>query len=343
MSVSIVPFTPEHIDAAAALLATRHRCDRISAPALSAKYEDSAATSLVLQELLATNATNGVVALDAGHVVGYLLGAPDLGSPTHPFAGFMHPRAADMPYAGHAADPDDGASHYPRLYAALAQQWVVNGLVGHYIGVPARPEASEPWWDLGFGRFIALGLRATTPPDEEDVRNAMDVEIRRATPEDEDAVLKAMTEFFRTFADPPIFVPFLPETTAERRRFVADHLADPGCPVWLAFTNERLMALQMFEEPGSPHWHQSPLQTPERSVYLYIAYTVPEARSAGIGAALLHRTMAWAREAGYDSCMAHWVTASRAAPFWRGRDFQPVSYWLHRSIDERAMWADGQR
>src|SRR3954462_14350765 len=142
MSVSIVPFTPEHIDAAAAFLASRHRRDRISAPVLSARYEDSAATSPVLQELLAINATNGVVALDAGHVVGFLLGAPDLGSPTHPFAGFMNPRAADIPYAGHAADPDDGVTLYPRLYAALAQQWVANGLVGHYIGVPARPGAS---------------------------------------------------------------------------------------------------------------------------------------------------------------------------------------------------------
>jgi len=61
----------------------------------------------------------------------------------------------------------------------------------------------------------------------------------------------------------------------------------------------------------------------------------------GVGAALFARTMAWAREAGYDDCMVHFLTASRAAPFWRGLGFQPVSEWMRRLVDERAIWAHG--
>ena len=130
-------------------------------------------------------------------------------------------------------------------------------------------------------------------------------------------------------------MPFLPETASERRRFVADHLADAASPHWLAFANERLVGMQIFVEPHSPHWHQPALETPPRALYLSLACTAPEARSLGVGAALSAHTMAWARETGYDCCMAHYLTASRAASFWQGLGFRPVSYWLNRTIDER--------
>ena len=61
----------------------------------------------------------------------------------------------------------------------------------------------------------------------------------------------------------------------------------------------------------------------------------------GVGRALTARTMAWAREAGYDVCMAHFLTASRAASFWQGLGFRPVTHWLTRTIDERTTWARG--
>ncbi|HEX2280758.1 MAG TPA: GNAT family N-acetyltransferase [Thermomicrobiales bacterium] len=342
MSLAIVPFTADHLDAAAALLAARHRRDRAWVPALSPVYEDPAAARPVLDDLLTADGGCGVVALRDGAVVSYLLGAPVLRSPTDVFAGFTHPRAAEIPYEGHAADPADGANLYPRLYAVLAQEWVSHGLVGHYITIPANPDSSEPWWDLGFGRYIALSGRATTPSAEHESRNGMDITTRRATPDDAEAVQALTTEFFRTVAAPPIFVPFLPETAAERQRFVADHLADPGCPVWLAFADDRLVGLQLFVEPTSSQWHQSPLATPQRAVYLFIVCTVPEARSSGVGAAFANRTLAWAREAGYDHCTAHYLTTSRANPFWRGLGFQPVSYGLFRAVDERVIWADGR-
>jgi GNAT superfamily N-acetyltransferase len=341
MSVTIVPFTADHLDAAASLLAARHRRDRAWVPALSPVYEDPAAARPVLDDLLTADGGCGVIALRDGAVVAYLLGAPVLRSPTDAFAAFHHPRAAEIPYDGHAAAPADGAALFPRLYAVLAQEWVSHGLVGHYITIPANPDASEPWWDLGFGRFIALSVR-TTPPAERVRQNEMDITIRRATPDDAVAVQALTTEFFRTVADPPIFVPFLPETAAERQRFVAEHLADPGCPVWLAFADDRLVSLQLFVEPTSTHWDQSPLATPQRTVYLFIACTAPEARSTGVGAAFVDRTLAWAREAGYDHCTAHYLTSSRANPFWRGLGFQPVSYWLFRAVDERVIWANGR-
>ena len=165
-----------------------------------------------------------------------------------------------------------------------------NGLSGHNITVPARPDTLEIWGNLGFGRFVALSVRATEPAIEPVVPHGPELEFRPATAADEDAVNGLVTEIFRSFSDPPIFVPFLPETASERRRFVADHLADPASPHWLAFANERLVGMQIFVEPHSPHWHQPALETPPRALYLSLACTAPEARSLGVGAALSART-----------------------------------------------------
>jgi GNAT superfamily N-acetyltransferase len=147
-----------------------------------------------------------------------------------------------------------------------------------------------------------------------------------------------MTELFHSFAAPPLFVPCLPETDAARRQDVADYLADPGCPHWLAVADNRVVGLQILEEPTSPQWHQPPVQSPLRAVYIDWAWTAPDMRSRGVGAELFSHAMAWAREAGYTSCLVDFMTGSRAAPFWRNLGFRPVSYLLRRVVDERVAW-----
>ena len=128
-----------------------------------------------------------------------------------------------------------------------------------------------------------------------------------------------MTEMFRAWSNPPAFIPFLPETTAARRQFIAELLADPACPHWLAFTGNQCVGMQVFTEPASPHWFVSTLQSPPQSVYLLLASTLPDERGRGVGTALLAHTMGWAREAGYACCTVHYVTATPAPAFWRGQ------------------------
>jgi hypothetical protein len=60
-----------------------------------------------------------------------------------------------------------------------------------------------------------------------------------------------------------------------------------------------------------------------------------------VGAALFARTMEWAREMGYDDCTVNYFTASRAARFWQGVGFRPVTYWMRRILDDRIAWARG--
>jgi GNAT superfamily N-acetyltransferase len=341
VSVTLVPFAEEHIAQAARLLAARQRRDRVSVPELP-RFENAEAACVALREDLAEPGMAGVAALRAGDLAGFLLGAPVLGDPTRVFAGFMRPRSAEIFYSSHAVDGDARDGLYRQMYAALAEGWLRDGLTGHYVTIPADPATAEAWLDLGFARFIELGVRSTSGVLASPDAAASAIGVRRAEPADAEAVQALAAELFRSFADTPIIVPFMPETDAARRKLVADLLADDACPDWLAFSDGRLVGMQLFVEPTSPEWHLAKQQAPERCVYCFLACTAPEARSRGVGAALFARSMTWAREAGYERCAAHYLTASRAAPFWRDLGFRPISQWLCRVVDERAIWAHGR-
>ena len=180
MSVEIVPFAADHLDAAAALLAARHRRDRAWIPGLSRSRgsrcraaDPARAADRRRKQWRGGPARRpcrrlppGRIRIPFAHRCLRLLSRPA-------FQAIFRTRQR-------AADPADGASLYPRLYAVLAQEWVRQGVVGHYVTVPASPDTAEPWWDLGFGRFSALSARATTPAVEHAPDRGMEITLRRA-------------------------------------------------------------------------------------------------------------------------------------------------------------------
>src|SRR5574341_1659914 len=74
MSLEIVPFTEEHLEDAARLLATRHLQDRKHEPNLPERFEDYGVTLQLLRRV--SGQGPGVVALDGGKTVGYLISRP---------------------------------------------------------------------------------------------------------------------------------------------------------------------------------------------------------------------------------------------------------------------------
>jgi GNAT superfamily N-acetyltransferase len=341
MSVTLVPFGEEHLGPAADLLAARHRCDRVNAPELPSKFEHPGETEAVLQDLLTVDGTRGMVALQDGMAIGYLLGATELHVPTGAFSGLMRPRSISIPYAGHAAAPTVRDRLYPRLYAALAERWVAEGFTAHYFTTPADRDAEETWFDLGFGRSAALTVRETRPREEGELPIPHGLEIRRADQGDREAVQGLPTALIRYWSESPLFQPFLPESVAAQRQLGLDLFDDSACHVWLAVRDGRPAAIFLFLTPESPHWFVAPIETPERSIYLFIVYTAAEERGAGVGTALLDHTMTWARELEYDHCLLHYLSATAANGFWRGHGFRPTHHFLCRVVDERAIWARG--
>src|SRR5262245_22899162 len=96
MTREILPFSPEHLDDAAALLAARHQKQLQREPRLPSKYATASETRVLIETALPKS--NGVVAVEGGKVIGYLLGHSDLD-----WGG----RARLIPMEGHAVDSPD--------------------------------------------------------------------------------------------------------------------------------------------------------------------------------------------------------------------------------------------
>jgi GNAT superfamily N-acetyltransferase len=66
-------------------------------------------------------------------------------------------------------------------------------------------------------------------------------------------------------------------------------------------------------------------------------------RGQGIAAALLNRSLEWARAGGFQRCAVDFEPMNiLAARFWT-RHFAPVCYAFVRQVDERIAWAHALR
>src|SRR6185369_3797571 len=139
---SIRPLEPSDVDAAARLLAERHRRQRLAEPLLDPIYEDPAATTPEIEALLGGERASGWVALRDGGVAGYLIGVAK--------SDLVWGANAWVEAAGHAADEP---ALVRDLYAVAAAAWVGEGRTNHHVLVPASDAGLvDAWFTLDFGQ-----------------------------------------------------------------------------------------------------------------------------------------------------------------------------------------------
>lgn len=332
--MQIVPFTPAHREPAAALLAARGSVERALDPALPAWLADPAAALGEIERMLAAPRAEGLAALQGGELAGFLIGAIEFPSP------LSHRSLMDPPRAGwitcHAADPARAAESYRALYTVLAERWIAAGSFAHHIGIRAGDRtALDAWFTLGFGQIAAHAVRnmqplagAAPPPG---------VTIRAATADDLDRMLQFTDAVNRHQAASPMFSPYLPETLPDVRHELEALLTDPNCGAVLAERDGRLVGGYSFGPPPVE------MVAPERVIFVLDAWTAPEERGHGLGAALLDAVLCWGRERGVEWCQLNFLSANLpGARFWLGSGgFRPLSLFLQRRLDERIAWARG--
>jgi GNAT superfamily N-acetyltransferase len=337
MQLDIVPFLPEHLDAASSLLAARYRIERAHVPKLPPHFEEVVATRDILQKALMLPAMHGVAAVLEGQTIGYLLGTLVFTPPLSLEALIVAPRAGIIPYEGHAARQDV----YPAMYASVAQSWVQAGCFTHYLQtVTSDHHTLQSWFSLGFGQEQIRAVRdirsLRRPPKAK--RNES-VVIRRAGPNDIDIVARMLEDLVSYHAGPPIFLPFPPECQVVLRESTDRALLDSSAACWIAFVSHKPVGIVVMVPPRMG----MPMTTPERSIFLQSLFTLPAARGSGVGSALLDEALSWATVYGYESCVLEWMSANQAAgKFWRAHGFHPMSYRLCRRVDQRIVWARGQ-
>jgi len=338
MRIETDPFNETDLDGAAKLLARRHGEDRAVEPLLPGRFTEPAVARIAVGKTWNDSNQSGVVARQAGKMIGYLIGVPRIGG--------IWGRSVWVELAGHAVDRTLGAEvyrdMYADMYAALSPSWVARGCLAHYALIPASdPDALEAWFSLSFGKEQVHGLRETAPASAFAVPIDPALEIRRATLADLEATLELDDILLDHQSRSPVYAPRWPYDREDARRESIEILQDGEEKLWLAYRHGLLLGYQLFAPARAGHGIGDMLISPECS-YLAIATTRAEEQGRGVGRALTAHGLAAEYAAGYTHCLSDWrATNLLSSRFWPRQGFRPVVYRLSRRLDERILWAHG--
>ena len=318
---SIRPLEPSDVDAAARLLAERHRRQRLAEPLLDPIYEDPAATTPEIEALLGGERASGWVALRDGAVAGYLIGVAK--------SDLVWGANVWVEAAGHAADDP---ALVRDLYAVAAAAWVGEGRTNHHVLLPASDAGLvDAWFTLDFGQQHLHAVVAA-PPRSFGVVPRNELVIRAATLDDVPPLIELERVLPLHLTASPVFSR-LPVDSAEaiEAELRAD-LVDPTYTFFVAEHGGRVIGASI-ACPVEVSRGSSGIVRPDNAGYLAYAAVLPEARGLGAGRALGDAVLAWSRDRGHRSIVTDWrstnIEADRA---WRGMGFRPTFRRLHRSI-----------
>jgi ribosomal protein S18 acetylase RimI-like enzyme len=318
---SVRPLEPSDLDAAARLLAERHRRHRLAEPLLDPAYEDPAVARSEIEALLGSDKAGGWVALQEGGVAGYLIGIAK--------TELVWGQNVWVEAAGHAADEP---ALVRDLYAVAAGAWVGEGRTNHHVLVPASDAALvETWFSLDFGQQHLQAV-VEAPPTSFGVVPGSELIIRPATLDDVPTLVELGRVLPLHLGRSPVFSRLPAETDEEVEAELRADLVDPTYQFFVAEHDGKVigvsLACSLEVSSGSIG-----LSRPDHAGYLAHAAVFPEARGLGAGRALGDAVLAWSRDEGYRSVATDWrstnIEADRA---WRGMGFRPTFRRLHRSI-----------
>ena len=319
-AVEIRPFAEEHLDAAAAVLAARHRAHRLSEPLLPARFEDPEHARAELEQIWRPDAASGAVAFDGNRLRGYLVGAPR--------ANRVWGANLWVELAGHAVEEPELARD---LYGLAAERWVGEGNTQHYVLVPASDAALvDAWFHVGFGlqHVHAVVRIPDVPPDK-----PAPVQVGPAEERDVDDLIEMAPLLPEYQARSPVFgaVP-VDEDPDELRAEILEEIASADTGSLVADVGDRVVGNFVVVPVEKSSVHVG-LGRSDGAALLGYAATRPEVRGTGAGLALTDATFRWAREHGYEVMVTDWrATNLLSSRFWPRRGFRPTFYRLYRSI-----------
>ena len=321
MPTDIRPIETSDLDAAAGLLAERHRRHRAAEPLLDPAYEEPSAARAEIEALLDKDLADGWVAIRDDAVVGYVVGVtkdPTLWGPNV----WVEP-------AGHAATDREAVR---RLYAAAAAAWVADGRKNHHVLVPVTDdELVDAWFSLDFGTQHLHAVREN-PPAAFGVLPRSELIIR--APKREDIPALAELELVLPKHSPlsPLFSPVPIQPVDEVRAEIEDDWDSPDF-TWFVAEHEGQVVGEAVGCSITKSSTNSGLMRPQNASFLGYAAVFPEARGLGAGRALGEAYLAWSRDAGYACAWTDWRSTNLEADrTWRAIGFRPAFRRMHRLI-----------
>ena len=124
MSIQIVPFQPDLLPQAGALLAQRHQRDRAVFPMLPARFGEPSMACKAIEAALQRRLARGFAAVDGNRLVAYLIGDLQIDE--------VWGRSGWVRLPGCAYASTVGVEIVRDLYAALGEHWVAHGVFFHF-------------------------------------------------------------------------------------------------------------------------------------------------------------------------------------------------------------------
>jgi GNAT superfamily N-acetyltransferase len=314
------PFTADHVDAAAQLLADRHRRHRLACPALNEEYADALNCVPLITELLERDGARGVMVFGDGRPAGYVIFTPKTDATWGPNAW-----AED---AGNAGETEA----IREAYAALAGDLVDAGIRGHWALVPASDaELIEGWFSMSFGVQHAYAFRA---PVGADFQPSIGDGLTIRHPERSDIPVMAELDLVlpRHTTGAPVFSTLPVPTQEEAEADLEEDFDNPKYSIWLAEHDGRVIGtLVGVNLEASSSW--CPTMRPKSAGFLGYAATLPSGRGLGASRALTDAFFAWARDEGFEWLATDWRSTNiEANRTWRAMGFVPGFLRLYRAI-----------
>jgi GNAT superfamily N-acetyltransferase len=327
LTPDIEPLGGPRLDAMASLVERQYDRLREAVPVLPAGALSPTRVVPLLE--YAVGSAPGVAVARDGELAGGIVGLE--------IPGLLGPgTAALVPDWACAVAGSDRVRTLDRLYGSIAAEWVGRGLGVHCFSVSASDtEIIDALTWLGFGRHLIDAVRDLEPRP---TAVPPGVGIGPATAADLDRLTPLALAYFAYYAKSPTFLVFGDDEAPEAE--MSRWLTTPGEFVWTARTADRILSFLYLHRPGPDIC--LPLQD-EGTISIGGAFTIPEARGSGVGAAVLEAAVEWARTAGYKRMSVDFETANvLARRFWL-RTFRPVCVSLSRRIDVRLVPAEANR
>ncbi len=314
--LKVTTLKEEHLEDAALLVSNRYRRLCEQEPHLPHRYAKVDNLLPLLQEIL--NASGiGMAAFRGERLVGFLTGWQ--------MPSFRGKRSTYSPEWANAADLEDSQRIYEEMYSRLADVWVADKYVAHYISLfPNDVNALRAWHWMGFGMISVDAIRGLDSIRGHDVA----VHIRRAELQDLEQVMELHEALRQYMRGSPVFL----LTEKRDQSYYEDWLRNPDKVVWLAYWNEEPVA---FMRLGPADDDVCTIIYDEKTTSIYAAFTREKVRREGFATALLDHALQSARASGYERCAVPFEPMNlMGTRFWL-KYFKPVCLSVLRHIDDR--------
>ena len=262
---------------------------------------------------------SGVVAIQAGKVVGFLGGyeIKEL---------WGNCKGVYCPIYGHGALMRDRRKIYQNLYKQAAGLWVDKGITNHSITLYAQDqEVIDTWFWLGFGLRCVDAIREL---DQINVEKS-GINIKKVKLNDVASLVDIDKKHNSYYKESPIFMPVQEEDTISK---LTGWLSKENHHMWMAYDNERVIGYMRIEPNGERF-----LTEHQDIMNITGAYVEETYRGQDIGSYLLDAIQKWLKDNKYKLCGVDYESINIAGSKFWNKHFIPYTYSLVRRIDERSI------